>query len=150
MINTVTLLGRLVADPELRHTQNSKAVTSFTLAVDSGWGDHKRTDFIDCVAWQNTAEFICKYFAKGRKIAVTGSLRTRSYEDKQGSKRKVIEIIAREVDFADTKEAGAQQSPAANSPPPARPAAFSEPAPAYSSGDNMDFEEILGDDDLPF
>lgn len=112
MLNTVAILGRLVADPELRHTQNDVAVTSFTLAVESGWGEHKRTDFIDVVAWRQTAEFICKYFSKGRRMAVTGSIQTRSYEDRQGNKRKAFEIVASDVSFADSRtESGGQQEP---------------------------------------
>lgn len=143
MINTVTLLGRLVADPELRHTSNDTAVTSFTLAVDAGWGEHKRTDFIDCVAWKNTAEFLCQYFAKGRKIAVTGSIQTRTYEDKQGNKRKSTEIMVNSVDFADSKDAGSRQGSEPEVSVPSRPAAFSEP---YGEDD----QEGLSEYDLLF
>ena len=143
MINTVTLLGRLVADPELRHTSNDTAVTNFTLAVDAGWGEHKRTDFIDCAAWRSTAEFICQYFAKGRKIAVTGSLQAESYEDRQGNKRKKVEVNVKEADFADSKDAGVRQSAGPGVSVPGRPAAFAEPDEGYG-------QEVSGEDDLPF
>lgn len=155
MLNVAAIMGRLVADPELRHTPNDVAVTTFTLAVDRSYsraGAERQTDFIDVVAWRQTAEFVCKYFGKGRMMAVTGSIQTRNYEDKQGNKRKAFEIVANDVSFADSKRDGAGPSGGSYDGAPAvqRPAAFSEPAPAYSSGSNEDFEEILGDDDLPF
>ena len=149
-------MGRLVADPELRHTPNDIAVTTFTLAVDRSYsraGTERQTDFIDVVAWRQTAEFVCKYFSKGRMMAVTGSIQTRNYEDKQGNKRKAFEIVANDVSFADSKRDSSGSAPGSYDSAPAvqqRPAAYSEPAPAYSSGSNEDFEEILGDDDLPF
>ena len=161
MLNVAAIVGRLAADPELRHTPSGVAVTSFTLAVDRSYakaGTERQTDWIDVVAWRSTAEFICKYFTKGQMMAVTGSLQTRSYEDRNGSKRKAMEIVANDVSFVGSKREngsvggdygqayGQPSSPA----PQQRPAAFSEPAPAYSSGRSEDFEEILGDDDLPF
>ncbi len=150
MLNVAVIMGRLVADPELRHTPNDIAVTTFTLAVDRGYvkaGAEKQTDFIDVVAWRNTAEFVCKYFQKGRMMAVHGSIQTRTYTDKEGNKRKAFEIVATDVNFADSK----RDSSSGNdfTPQPSTPA-FSEPASAYSSGSNEDFEEIQGDDDLPF
>ena len=154
MLNVAAIMGRLVADPELRHTPNDIAVTTFTLAVDRSYsrsGTERQTDFIDVVAWRQTAEFVCKYFSKGRMMAVTGSIQTRNYEDKQGNKRKAFEIVASDVSFADSKRDGAgAYDGGSNAPAVSKPAAFSEPAPAYSSGSNEDFEEILGDDDLPF
>lgn len=150
MLNVAVIMGRLVADPELRHTPNDIAVTTFTLAVDRSFskaGTEKQTDFIDVVAWRGTAEFVCKYFAKGRMMAVDGSIQTRSYEDKSGNKRKAFEIVATNVNFADSKRDGA--APSGDDYGQQRPS-FSEPAPAYSSGSSEDFEEILGDDDLPF
>ena len=147
-------MGRLTADPELRHTQNDIAVTSFTVAVDRSYaraGTERQTDFIDVVAWRQTAEFVCKYFQKGSMIAVTGSIQTRNYEDRQGNKRKAFEIVASDVSFTGSKrESGSAGGGSYESAPAPRPAAFSEPAPAYSSGSSEDFEEILGDDDLPF
>ena len=156
MLNVAAIMGRLVADPELRHTPNDIAVTTFTLAVDRSYsraGTERQTDFIDVVAWRQTAEFVCKYFSKGRMMAVTGSIQTRNYEDKQGNNRKAFEIVANDVSFADSKRDSSGSAPGSYDSAPAvqqRPAAYSEPAPAYSSGSNEDFEEILGDDDLPF
>ncbi len=155
MLNVAAIMGRLTADPELRHTPSDVAVTTFTLAVDRSYarqGQERQTDFINVVAWRQTAEFVCKYFTKGQMMAVSGSIQTRNYEDKQGNKRTAFEIVANDVSFTGSKrESGGQQS-GYNSPAPSvqKPAAFSEPAPAYSSGSNEDFEEILGDDDLPF
>ena len=158
MLNVAVIMGRLAADPELRHTPNGVAVTSFTLAVDRSYaraGTERQTDWIDVVAWRQTAEFVCKYFTKGQLMAVTGSIQTRNYEDRNGNKRKAVEIQATEVNFASSKRGGGSMGgdPSYGQPrasAPAQPAAFSEPAPAYSSGSSEDFEEILGDDDLPF
>ena len=154
MLNVAAIMGRLTADPELRHTQNDIAVTSFTVAVDRSYaraGTERQTDFIDVVAWRQTAEFVCKYFQKGSMIAVTGSIQTRNYEDRQGNKRKAFEIVASDVSFTGSKrESGSAGGGSYESAPAPRPAAFSEPAPAYSSGSSEDFEEILGDDELPF
>ena len=158
MLNVAVIMGRLAADPELRHTPNGVAVTSFTLAVDRSYaraGTERQTDWIDVVAWRQTAEFVCKYFTKGQLMAVTGSIQTRNYEDRNGNKRKAVEIQATEVNFASSKREGGSMGgdPSYSQPrasAPAQPAAFSEPAPAYSSGSTEDFEEILGDDDLPF
>lgn len=158
MLNVAVIMGRLAADPELRHTPNGVAVTSFTLAVDRSYaraGTERQTDWIDVVAWRQTAEFVCKYFTKGQLMAVTGSIQTRNYEDRNGNKRKAVEIQATEVNFASSKREGGSMGgdPSYGQPrasAPAQPAAFSEPAPAYSSGSSEDFEEIMGDDDLPF
>ena len=106
MLNVAILMGRLVADPEIRHTPNDIAVTSFTIAVDRSYvksGAERQADFIDIVAWRATAEFVCKYFRKGQMIAVQGSIQTRSYTDKDGNKRKAFEIVADNVHFADSK-----------------------------------------------
>lgn len=108
MLNNVTLMGRLVADPELRMTQSGTPVTSFRIAVDRNFvrqGAERETDFIGIVAWKGTAEFVEKYFRKGQMIAVQGSLQSRQYTDKQDNKRTVIEVSAREVYFADSKAA---------------------------------------------
>ena len=151
-------MGRLVADPELRQTPSGISVTSFTLAVDRSYvkaGAERPTDFIDIVAWRGTAEFVCKYFRKGQLAAVQGSIQTRSYTDKAGNKRKAFEIVADNVHFAEPKHSGSpaqggpQQQPRPAAEKPA-PAAENKPAPAYSNGDNGDFEEIPSDDDLPF
>ena len=98
MTNTVIIAGRLVRDPELRQTTTDKAVASFTLANDMGRGENKKTAFIDCVAWERTAEFIKQYFNKGDGMTVTGTLTTRTWE-KDGQKHKAVEVVVREVDF---------------------------------------------------
>lgn len=156
MLNVAVVMGRLTADPELRHTASGLSVTSFTLAVDRNYskaGTERQTDWIDVVAWRQTAEFVCKYFTKGQMMAVNGTIQTRSYEDKNGNKRKAVEIVANDVSFTGSKRDTASSGKYGQSfdrPAPSQPAAFNEPAPAYSSGSTEDFEEILGDDDLPF
>ncbi len=161
MLNVAVVMGRFVADPELRHTPNGIAVTSFTLAVDRSYvkaGTERQTDFIDIVAWRGTAEFVCKYFRKGQLAAVQGSIQTRSYTDKAGNRRKAFEIVADNVHFAEPKRDSSQGNgqaprPAAKPAEKAVPAAAAkpeQPAPSYSNGDNSDFEEIPSDDDLPF
>ncbi len=105
MLNKAILMGRLTADPELRHTQSNIPVTSFTLAVDRSFGKEKQTDFLDIVAWRNTAEFVAKWFSKGMLVAVSGRMQTRIWEDKQGNKRKTTEVVADEVFFAEGKRA---------------------------------------------
>lgn len=143
MLNCVTLMGRLVADPELRTTTTGKSVCSFTIAVDRSFaraGEQRQTDFINIVTWEGTATFVSRYFTKGSMIAVQGSIQTRNYEDKNGNKRTAFEILAREVSFCGSKaETGTQAS--------VNPAA---PAPAYQTAVPSDFEEITDDDDLPF
>lgn len=138
MLNVAVLMGRLVADPELRHTPNDVAVTSFSIAVDRSYvksGSERQADFIDIVAWRGTADFVCKYFRKGQLIAVQGAIQTRSYTDSQGVKRKAFEIVADNVHFAESKKDN-------------RPA-DGEPAPAYTA-DTGDFEEIPSSDDFHF
>lgn len=107
MLNSAIIMGRLVADPELRTTQNGINVTSFAVAVQrnfAGANGEKQTDFINVVAWRNQAEFVAKYFQKGQMIAVRGSIQTRKYEDKQtGQKRTAFEIVASEVSFCGSK-----------------------------------------------
>ena len=114
MLNSVVIMGRLVADPELRTTASGKPVTSFTVAVDKRFnkqGEEKQADFIDIIAWRNTAEFVCKHFRKGSMIAVQGSIQTRMYEDKNGNKRKAVEIVADEVSFCGDKNINAAPAP---------------------------------------
>lgn len=148
MLNVVVLTGRLTADPELRHTPNNTAVTSFNIAVNRSYarqGEERQTDFIDIVAWRSTAEFICRYFKKGQLIAIEGSIQTRSYQDKDGNKRKAFEVIANNVHFVESKKdsgmgnSGVSQITGGN--------VNSEP---YVSGSDDDFQEIQSDDDLPF
>lgn len=151
MLNSVAIMGRFAADPELKHTPSGVAVTSFTLAVDRNYakpGEERQTDWIDVVAWRGTAEFICKYFTKGRMIAVTGSLQTRVWEDKNGSKHKAVELVAQQVSFCGDKarESGGGE-PAGQLPPKVAPQG--EPVKDFFQGDLGDFEE-LKDEDLPF
>jgi len=105
MLNNVTLLGRLTSDPSLRHTQSNIPVASFTLAVERDFkeGGQKQTDFIDCIAWRGTAEFVSKYFAKGQMAAVTGRLQIRDWTDKEGNKRRNAEVVADQVHFTGSK-----------------------------------------------
>ncbi len=149
MLNMVALLGRLVADPELRHTPQGISVTTFTIAVNRSYvkqGQERQADFIDIVAWRNTAEFVCKYFKKGQMMAVNGSIQTRSYEDKEGKKRKAFEIVADNVYFTDSKNPTGDPAPRSE-----RSGAYSQPEPvSYSAGDVDDFAVISDDEDLPF
>lgn len=111
MLNHITIMGRLTRDPELRRTDKGTAVASFTLAVDRDFGD-KETDFIECVAWRQTAEFVDKYFSKGRMAVVSGRLQIRSWNDKDGNKRKTAEVVAESVYFGDSKSDSTQNNPA--------------------------------------
>lgn len=141
MLNLSVLQGRLVSNPELRHTQSGVAVTSFTIANETGYGEKKKTNFVDVIAWRSTAELVCKWFTKGSAIIVQGSIQTRSYTDKDGNKRKVVEIVADNVHFADSKKDGdggrAQ-------------AAGYQPDISYTTGNTGDFEEVPDSSDLPF
>lgn len=106
MLNKIFIMGRMTRDPELRRTQNGTAVTSFTLAVDRDFKDNdgeKIADFIDCVAWRTTAEFIAKNFAKGRMAVVEGRLQLRDFKDKDGTSRKVSEVQVDNIYFGDSK-----------------------------------------------
>lgn len=125
MLNHITIMGRLTRDPEMRRTGSGIAVTSFTVAVDrdvAPQGQDKETDFIDCVAWRNTGEFVNSYFTKGRMIVVAGRLQIRSWTDKDGNKRRTAEVVADHVYFGDSnkKEDSSQGG-------------YSAPAPGYSA-----------------
>ena len=110
MLNHITIMGRLTRDPELRRTGTGTAVASFTVAVDRDFGGRdggeKETDFIDCVAWRQTGEFVSKYFTKGRMIVVSGRLQIRSWTDKDGNKRRTAEVVADNCYFGDSKREG--------------------------------------------
>jgi single-strand DNA-binding protein len=110
MLNHITIMGRLTRDPELRRTGSGIAVASFTVAVDRDFGSkdggEKETDFIDCVAWRNTGEFVSKYFTKGRMIVVSGRLQIRNWNDKDGNKRRSAEVVADSCYFGDSKKEG--------------------------------------------
>lgn len=118
MLNHIAIMGRLVRDPELRRTGNGNAVCSFTVAVDRDFSsDGKReADFIDCVAWRQTGEFVAKYFTKGKLIAAAGRLQTRTYEDKSGGKRKATELVAEHCYFAESKRDSDGQAGGGNPP----------------------------------
>ena len=144
MINSVVLMGRLTYDPELRTTPNGISVVRIQLACDRNFQrsvEERKADFIDVTAWRQTAEFISRYFRKGSMIAVEGSIQTENFTDKDGNKRKSVQVVANNVSFCGSKaESGTASNPA-----------FSQPAPSYASADNSDFEEIIDDDDdLPF
>jgi len=150
MLNRIILMGRLTRDPELRHTQSGAAVASFTLAVDRDFksrdGGDRATDFIDIVAWRNTAEFVSKYFAKGRMAVVEGRLQIRDWTDRDGGKRRSAEVVAENVYFGDSKRDGDSGGSYSNYSRPAAPAPVDYGMP---SGDQ--FAELADDDgDLPF
>lgn len=163
MLNACILMGRLTANPELRTTQTGKSVVSFSLAVDRDFQQNgeKQADFISVVAWGKTAEFVCRYFAKGRMIAVQGRLQARMYTDKEGNKRKAVEVAAEKVSF--TGEPKKAESAAEKEPPAEEPGiegyvpAGKQRAPVADSVDDFqgltpddDFQELPSDDDLPF
>lgn len=166
MLNRIILMGRLVADPELRQTPNGISVATFRIAVDRNYqsknSNERQTDFISCVAWRQTGEFISRYFAKGRMIAVEGSLQTRRYEDKTGAKRTAYEVIVDQAYFADSRPGGAQggnYQAEGNSyggygaAPQQSAPRFEEPqrGQSLSVGSFGGFEELDTDDgDLPF
>jgi len=151
MLNKIILMGRLTRDPELRRTQSGTAVTSFSLAVDRDFksqSGEKETDFIDIVAWRNTAEFVSKYFTKGRMAVVEGRLQIRDWTDRDGGKRRSAEVIADNVYFGDSKRDSA--SDGGYAPAYSAPAYGRGSAPMASDG-HSDFAE-LGEQDgeLPF
>jgi single-strand DNA-binding protein len=133
MLNNVIIMGRLTRDPELRRTQSGTAVTSFTMAVDRDFKSQigeKETDFIDVVAWRNTGEFAAKYLAKGRMAAVEGRIQVRDWQDKDGNRRKSVEVVADNVYFADSKRDSKPQE--------------------SRTVDDQEFDEIEDDGDFPF
>lgn len=158
MLNSVCLMGRLVADPELRTTPSGVSVCSFRIAVDRNFqtkGQEKQTDFINIVAWRATAEFVSRYFHKGSMVVIQGSIRTESYTDKEGNKRTSFNVQADNVMFGESKSAAAGNSQggyAAGAPSFGAPTtpAYNESKPAFSTANAGDFEEIVGDEDLPF
>ncbi len=170
MLNKVILMGRLVATPELKHTPTGLAVTGFTLAVNRDFvrqGGDRVTDFIDVVAWRSNAEFASKYFVKGQLVAVDGVLQTRTYQDKNGFNRKVFEVVADRLHFAESKRDSAHladQGVVSNDRvrgdvrPGGQGADFAdgkvdvpvEAETSFQTG-SFDFTELpVDDDDLPF
>lgn len=162
MLNRVILMGRITQDLDLRQTPNGVSVLTFSIAVDRNFarqGEERQTDFITCVAWRQQAEFISRYFAKGRMIAIEGNLRTRTYDDKNGSKHYVTEVYVDSVSFTgEPKQGGSSYSSnysnntANNYSQPQQTNSYNA-APAKDSiaiGDFSDFEEVLSDDGVPF
>lgn len=141
MFNLVVLTGRLTADPELKSTPSGVAVTSFSIAVNRRYrsGEETQADFINIVAWRQTAEFITKYFKKGSLIGIEGSIQTRRYTDKDGKNRTAFEVIANNVQFVESKR-DSGSSPSADAPA------------SYSNVSANEFTEVVadGEDDLPF
>lgn len=111
MLNQVTLMGRMTRDPELKYTANEKAVVSFTIAVDRDYKGEDAADFIDCVAWNKTADMVDRYFHKGERIIVSGRIQTRTWETNDGKKRKATEVIADRVYFVESKRGDVAQKP---------------------------------------
>ena len=147
-LNRIILMGRLTRDPELRRTQSGTPVTSFSLAVDRDFksqSGEKETDFIDVVAWRNTAEFVCNYFTKGRMAVVEGRLQIRDWKDRDGNNRRSAEVVADNVYFGDSKRDSGGPSYDA-------PSAYGAPAGGYAApGVGNDFAEIDEQDgELPF
>ena len=150
MLNRIILMGRLTRDPELRHTQAGTPVASFSLAVDRDFksrdGGERATDFIDIVAWRATAEFVSKYFTKGRMAVVEGRLQIRDWTDREGGKRRSAEVVAENIYFGDSKRDG--ESGGGSFARPAAPAPVDYGIP---SGSEDQFAELTDDDgDLPF
>ena len=148
MYNKVIMIGRLVADPELRTTPNGINVASLRIAVDRPYskGGERKSDFFNAVAWRQNAEFISRYFSKGRLIGIEGSLQTRDYTDKEGNKRTAFEIQIDRAFFTASKASAGGGMPGDSPAPVSAPAA----GVSYASGSNGDFQAIDDDDDLPF
>ena len=145
MLNKVFIMGRLARDPELRRTQNGTAVASFTLAVDRDYKDkasgERGVDWIECTAWRQTADFVCKYFTKGRMAVVEGRLQITDWTDKDGIKRRKAEVIADQIYFGDSKSAGQSSAPAQSYTPPQ----------GYGAPHAQEYTELNDDDgELPF
>ena len=149
MYNKAILIGRITADPELKQTPTGLSVISFSIAVDrrySGQGSERKADFINVVAWRQSAEFVSKYFHKGDAIGVDGSIQTRNYEDKSGNKRVSVEVVADNVFFVGSKNSsGNTGNTRAN-----MPTESDAPPVSFANGGLSDFVEIEADDDLPF
>ena len=148
MLNHIDVMGRLVRDPELRYTQSNTPVTSFTIAVDRDFGKtesgDRQTDFIDCVAWRSTAEYINKYFTKGRMVVVSGRLQLREWVDKNENKRRSAEVVVENIYFGDSRRDG-ESHPASSS----NTDKF-DFGPGRSADTPSHFEELEDDGELPF
>lgn len=147
MINKVILMGRLVADPELKHTQSDVPVVSTRIAVDRDFksaSGERQADFIDIVCWRERAEFVSRYFRKGNMIAVVGSLQSRQFETKDGQKRTAYEVVCDQVSFTGEKASNAPTAGGSYAP------RQDAPAPEFSAPGGDDFEEVDDDSQLPF
>jgi len=132
MINKAIIMGRLTHEPELRQTGTGHSVCSFSIAVNNGYGENRRTDFINCVAWNKTAEFVSRYFTKGKMIIVIGRITTRAWEDKNGKRCYATDVVADEVSFGESKGTA------------------SESKPSLSEAIDEGFLSVEPDDDMPF
>lgn len=152
MLNVVAIVGRLVADPELRTTTQGNSVCSFRIACDRSYvqqGQERQADFIDVIAWRRQADFVSKYFQRGSLIAVEGSLQTRNYKDKQGNNRTAVEVVANNISFAGAKRQDAQSAPSYEQ----QAISHVQQAKAqsgFAQGSADDFAVISDNDDLPF
>lgn len=152
MLNVVAIMGRLVADPELRTTQAGHSVCSFRIACDRSYvqqGQERQADFIDIVAWRQQADFVSKYFQRGSLIAIDGSLQTRQYQDKNGNNRTAVEVVANNISFAGAKRQDAQSAPSYEQ----QTISHVQQAKAqsgFAQGSADDFAVISDNDDLPF
>ena len=144
-MNVVVLVGRLTDNPELRHTNSNISVTRFSIAVDRAYrsGEDRQTDFINIVAWRQTAEFITTYFKKGQRIGIEGSLRMNQFTDKDGNKRTTYEVVVNNAHFVENKRDSGNAGGFA-------PAETQTAPQSFSNSDSGDFSEIASDDDLPF
>jgi len=168
-MNNVSLIGRLTANPELKHTQSGMAYTRFSIAVDRTFvkqGEERQADFINIVAWQQKAEFICRYFTKGQRIGITGEIRTGSYTAQDGSKRYTTDVLANNAYFCESKGGNSGGNGGYNSyqnngyqqnsyqqnnyQQPSRQEPVPPPQPSYSNGDVGDYSAMPSDEDLPF
>lgn len=157
MLNIIAIVGRLVADPELRTTPAGYSVCSFRIACDRSYaqqGYERQADFIDIVAWRQQADFVSRYFQKGSMIAIDGRLQTRNYQDKNGNSRTAVEVVANNISFAGAKRQDAQRAPSyeqqTTSYVQQAKAAQNVPQSTYTQGSMDDFAVINDDDDLPF
>lgn len=156
MLNKVILMGRITQELELKQTTNRTAVLSFNVSVDRSYtkqGEEKQTDFITCVAWRKTAEFINNYFGKGRMIALEGQLRSRTYDDKNGTKHYVTEVYVDNISFTGEPKQGGNSSASSQSAPqqtPSQPAPSQNSSPATQNLGIDGFEEVFNGDDVPF
>lgn len=152
MLNVVAIMGRLVADPELRTTPAGVNVCQFRIACDSNFarqGEQRQADFVDIVAWRQQADFVCKYFSKGSLIAINGRIQTRNYQDKNGNNRTAFAVVAENINFGGSKgtssakvDDGGEAAPRSDAWPKADPPA--------NYGGVDDFSVIDNNDDLPF